>query len=70
MTEAQEVADTIDVDLERIRTYPEACAVITLRAGPPAEIGLTIHANMAEALYDRARMARRKRVAAEISAEC
>ncbi|HEY5793422.1 MAG TPA: hypothetical protein VIU82_00280 [Bosea sp. (in: a-proteobacteria)] len=66
MTECEEIADNIDIDLEKIRTFSEACAVITERAGAPSEIGFTIHANMAEALYDRAHLARRKRIAAEM----
>lgn len=69
MTKWNSNGDTINIDLERIRTFTDARAVITARVGPPSVIGHTIHDNLAEALFDRARLARRKRIREEMHAE-
>jgi len=50
-TECDEVADTLDP--AGIVTRSDAERAVTAQWGPPDEIGHSIHANVAEALYLR-----------------
>lgn len=52
MTECEEVAATLDPC--QIRTRADAEREVTRQMGPPSEVGYVIHANVAEALYQRA----------------
>lgn len=51
MTECDEIAETLSP--AGIVTRADAERAVTAQWGPPSEIGYVIHANVAEALYQR-----------------